>query len=107
MCKRTEYLESTDCVKQSLARENAGLDWNYAISKRIDRDLHEKLLPFDSSLLIDFAPVLPLISSGYFHTARGIIEGLTVENEELNEIKEWLLQTLEEADETEGTNAQD
>ena len=27
-------------------------------------DLHERLLPFDSSLLIDFAPVLPLISSG-------------------------------------------
>lgn len=64
-------------------------------------DLHERLLPFDSSLLIDFAPVLPLISSGYFNTARGIIETLNVENENLNEVKEWLLQTLEEADETE------
>ena len=100
MCKRTEYLESTDCVKQSLARENAGLDWNYAISKRIDRDLHERLLPFDSSLLLDFAPVLPLISSGYFHTARGIIDGLTVENEELDEVRKWLIDALEEADET-------
>lgn len=107
MYKRNEYLESTDCVKQSLARENSGLDWNYAIAKRIDRDLHDRLLPFDSSLLIDFATVLPLISSGYFHTARGIIEGLTVENEELNEVREWLLQALQDADETEGTNAQD
>ena len=101
MYKRNEYLESTDCVKQSLARENSGLDWNYAIAKRIDRDLHERLLPFDSSMLLDFAPVLPLISSGYFNTARGIIETLNVENENLNEVKEWLLQTLEEADETE------
>lgn len=101
MYKRNEYLESTDCVKQSLARDNSGLDWNYAIAKRIDRDLHERLLPFDSSMLLDFASVLPLISSGYFHTAMGIIETLNVENENLNEVKEWLLQTLEEADETE------
>ena len=28
MYKREEFLQSTDCVKQSLARENAGLDWN-------------------------------------------------------------------------------
>ena len=47
-----------------------------------------------------FAPVLPLISSGYFHTARGIIDGLTVENEELDEVRKWLIGALEEADET-------
>ena len=28
-----------------------------------------------------FAPVLSLIYSGYFHTARGIIDGMTVEKE--------------------------
>lgn len=100
MYKRKEYLESTDCARQSMARDNSGLDWNYAIAKRIDRDLHERLLPFDSSLLLDFAPVLPLISSGYFHTARGIIDGLTVENEELEEVRKWLIDALEEADET-------
>lgn len=100
MYKRKEYLESTDCARQSMARDNSGLDWNYAIAKRIDRDLHERLLPFDSSLLLDFAPVLPLISSGYFHTARGIIDGLTVENEELDEVRKWLIDALEEADET-------
>ena len=75
--------------------------WCYFIYLRIDRDLHERLLPFDSSLLLDFAPVLPLISSGYFHTARGIIDGLTVENEELDEVRKWLIGALEEADETE------
>lgn len=100
MYKRKEYLESTDCSRQSMARDNSGLDWNYAIAQKIDRDLHEKLLPFDSSLLLDFEPVLPLISSGYFHTARGIINGLTVENEELNEVRKWLIGALEEADET-------
>ena len=100
MYKRKEYLESTDCARQSMARDNSGLDWNYAIAKRIDRDLHERLLPFDSSLLLDFAPVLPLISSGYFHTARGIIDGLTVENEELEEVRKWLIDALVEADET-------
>ena len=100
MYKRKEYLESTDCARQSMARDNSGLDWNYAIAKRIDRDLHERILPFDSSLLLDFAPVLPLISSGYFHTARGIIDGLTVENEELDEVRKWLIDALEEADET-------
>ena len=100
MYKRKEYLESTDCSRQSMARDNSGLDWNYAIAKRIDRDLHKRLLPFDSSLLLDFSPVLPLISSGYFHTARGIIDGLTVENKELDEVRKWLIGALEEADET-------
>lgn len=38
-----------------------------------------------------FAPVLPLISSGYFNTDRGIIDGMNVENEELDEVRKWLI----------------
>lgn len=100
MYKRTEYLESTDCRKQCLALNNTGLDWNYAIAPRIDRDLHEKLLAVTAAEALPFAQVLPLISSGYFDTAKGIVESFTSENEILNGIKEWLVGALEEADET-------
>lgn len=99
MYSREEYLKSTDCVKSSIARANSGLDWNYAIAGTIDRDLHEKLLPFDAAELLRFAQVLPLISSGYFCTAKGIVENLTVEDGELKAVRDWLLTALEEADE--------
>lgn len=97
MYSRKEYLESTDCKKQCLARNNEGLDWNYAIAPRIDRDLHEKLLKIDSSEVLPFIQLLPLISSGYFGTAIEILQGLTAETESLAEVKEWLIASLDEA----------
>lgn len=97
MYKRQEYLESTDCKKQSMARNNAGLDWNYAIASTIDRDLHEKLIPFDSSLLMGFVAILPLISSGYFETAKSQVESLVCDDS-LADVKAWLVQSLDEAD---------
>lgn len=99
MYSRKEFLESTDCAEQSLARENSGLDWNYAIARRLDRDLHERLLAFTSEQMLPFAQILPLISSGYFYTARSLVESATV-GEELAETKEWLLDALAEADDT-------
>lgn len=97
MYSRNEYLESTDCKKQCLARNNEGLDWNYAIAPAIDRDLHEKLLKIDSSEVLPFIQLLPLISSGYFGTAIEILQGLTAETESLAEVKEWLIASLDEA----------
>lgn len=97
MYSRKEYLESTDCKKQCLARNNEGLDWNYAIAHRIDRDLHEKLLKIDSSEVLPFIQLLPLISSGYFGTAIEILQGLTAETESLAEVKGWLIASLDEA----------
>ena len=97
MYSRKEYLESTDCKKQCLARNNEGLDWNYAIAPKIDRDLHEKLLKIDSSEVLPFIQLLPLISSGYFGTAIEILQGLTAETESLAEVKEWLIASLDEA----------
>ena len=97
MYSRKEYLESTDCKKQCLARNNEGLDWNYAIAPAIDRDLHEKLLKIDSSEVLPFIQLLPLISSGYFGTAIEILQGLTAETESLAEVKEWLIASLDEA----------
>lgn len=97
MYSRKEYLESTDCKKQCLARNNEGLDWNYAIAPRIDRDLHEKLLKIDSSEVLPFIQLLPLISSGYFGTAIEILGGLVAETESLAEVKEWLIASLDEA----------
>lgn len=97
MYSRKEYLESTDCKKQCLARNNEGLDWNYAIAPKIDRDLHEKLLKIDSSEVLPFIQLLPLISSGYFGTAVEILHGVTAETESLAEVKGWLIASLEEA----------
>ena len=99
MYSRKEFLESTDCAEQSLARENKGLDWNYAIARRLDRDLHEKLLAFTAEQMLPFAQILPLVSSGYFDTARSLVESATV-GDELAETKEWLLGALAEADDT-------
>lgn len=86
----------------SVAASLSGLDWNYTIARHIDRDLHERLLPFDSSMLIDFASVLPLISSGYFHTARTIVTAAAID-ESLEETRTWLVSALAEADDTEAT----
>lgn len=97
MYSRKEYLESTDCKKQCLARNNEGLNWNYAIAPKIDRDLHEKLLKIDSSEVLPFIQLLPLISSGYFGTAVEILQGLTAETESLAEVKGWLIASLDEA----------
>lgn len=97
MYSRKEYLESTDCKKQCLARNNEGLDWNYAIAPKIDRDLHEKLLKIDSSEVLPFIQLLPLISSGYFGTAIEILQGVTAETESLAEVKGWLIASLDEA----------
>lgn len=99
MYKRSEYLESTDCRRQCLAMNNAGLDWNYAIAPKIDRDLHERLLAVTAEQALPFAEILPLIASGYFDTARGIVDAWTTEDPTLSGIKEWLVGALSEADE--------
>lgn len=97
MYSRQEYLESTDCRKQCLARNNEGLDWNYAIAPKIDRDLHEKLLQVPASEVLPFIQLLPLIGSGYFGTAIEILDGLIAETETLANLKEWLVGALNEA----------
>ena len=97
MYSRKEYLHSTNCRKQNMARDNKGLDWNYAIAPKIDRDLHEKLLKIDRSEVLPFIQLLPLISSGYFGTAIEILQGLTAETESLAEVKGWLIASLDEA----------
>lgn len=99
MYARTEYLNSDDCSKQCLARDNTGLDWNYAIARTIDRDLHERLLNMTSEQMLKFASILPLISSGYFDTAKQLVIAAEVD-ESLTELKQWLIDTLTEADET-------
>lgn len=100
MYSRKEFLESTDCSEQSMARANKGIDWNYAIARKLDRDLHEKLLSFSAEQVLPFAQILPLVSSGYFDTARSIVLASDV-GPELAETKDWLLGALSEADDTE------
>lgn len=97
MYSRTEYLNSTECKKQNLARDNKGLDWNYAIAPLIDRDLHEKLLAVPSSEVLQFIQLLPLIRSGYFGTALEILEGIIPESDTLAELKSWAIDALTEA----------
>lgn len=103
---RDYYLENrvfnnNECVIPQHAYTNIGLDWNYFIAKYIDRDLHEKLLPFDSSLLMDFVPILTLLQSGYFETCIKILEQINLSGE-LAEVKQWLINTLIEADDIGG-----
>lgn len=97
MYSRQEYLESTDCRKQNLARDHEGLDWNYAIAPKLERDLHEKLLNVPASDVLPFIQLLPLIGSGYFGTAIEILDGLVAETETLSNLKEWLVGALNEA----------
>lgn len=97
MYSRQEYLNSTDCRKQNLARDHQGLDWNYAIAPQIDRDLHDKLLAIPSSEVLQFVQLLPLIGSGYFGTAIEILEGIIPESDSLAELKTWAIAALTEA----------
>lgn len=96
-------MESNDCFKQSLARANAGLSWNYSIAPKIDKDLHEKLLKYDGAELIQFVTILPLIRSGYFWTTRQALTNIQLSSE-LNEVKAWLDAALTEADDTQTDN---
>lgn len=96
-------MESNDCVKQSIARANSGLDWNYVIAEKIDRDLHEKLLAFNNANLLQFSTILSLIRSGYFWTARTVMADINLSTE-LNEVKTWLISALTEADDTQENN---
>ena len=97
MYSRNEYLESEDCWKQSAALSNSGLDWNYFIAGKLDRDLHERLLAFPASEMLPFASILPLIRSGYLATARSLVEATTV-TEDLADTRQWLIDALAEAD---------
>ncbi len=49
--------------------------------------------------MLPFAQILPLVSSGYFDTARSLVLAATV-GDELAATKEWLLGALAEADDT-------
>lgn len=71
--------------------------WCYFIYLRVDRDLHEKLLKIDSSEVLPFIQLLPLISSGYFGTALEILEGIIPESDTLAELKSWAIDALTEA----------
>lgn len=97
MYSRKDYLNSIDCSKQCLARNNEGLNWNYAIAPVIDRDLHERLLEVQAKDVLQFGQLLPLICSGYFGTALEILHTIEVTDTKLIEIKEWLISTLNEA----------
>lgn len=99
MYSRNDYLNSDICWRQSVALSNTGLDWNYYIAKQIDRDLHERLLDFSSSDVIQFLNILPLISSGYFYTAKQLVMAADVD-ESLTKLKQWLINSLTEADDT-------
>lgn len=97
MYSREEYLTSTDCKKQNLARDHEGLDWNYVIAPVIDRDLHERLLDFSANEVLPFIQLLPLISSGYFGTVIEILEQTDSTDAELINLKNWLIASLTEA----------
>ena len=97
MYSRKDYLNSIDCSKQCLARNNEGLNWNYAIAPVIDRDLHERLLEVPAKDVLQFGQLLPLICSGYFGTALEILNTIEVTDTKLLEIKDWLISTLNEA----------
>lgn len=101
---RKEYMDGSFTTAEELelkakAPTTTGLDWNYLVAPKIDRDLHEKLLAFPSSEMLPFASILPLIASGYFWTALQIIDQAeTTDN--LSGVKTWLVQALTEADDT-------
>lgn len=87
------------------AQNKSGLDWNYAIAPCLDRDLHEKLLEITQQemapIITTVTMILSLIRSGYFYTASVVLAQLDVsKSKKLTAIKTWLLQSLDEADDT-------
>lgn len=97
MYSRKDYLESSECSKQCMARNNEGLAWNYVIAPIIDRELHERLLEVQATDVLQFGQLLPLICSGYFGTALDILNTIELTDTKLIEIKEWLVSALMEA----------
>jgi hypothetical protein len=84
----------------------SGLDWNYRIAPYLDRDLHEQLLNVTQADMLPIINVVPsilsLIRSGYFYTASLMVQQLDVSHsKKLINIKNWLLKSLIEADDTE------
>lgn len=93
------------CELYNAANIMSGLDWNYKIAVYLDRDLHEKLLTVTQQemapIITAVTMILSLIRSGYFYTASVVLSQVDVsQNEKLTEIKNWLLKSLAEADDT-------
>lgn len=78
-----------------------GLDWHELIGPYILRDMHRKLnaITVSTTDMMQFIYILTLIREGYFTTARTLLADITVESEDLNEIKTWLVNALTEAEE--------
>ena len=99
----TNYIaEHYDIIQKS--RYVNGLAWNYFIANQIDLDLHTKLLEVSYTEVLAFSNVLnalTLIRSGYFYTARQVINNIDLTGHaKLQEIQTWLLNVLREADDT-------
>lgn len=104
-CNYQNFYFSEYCELYNIANNTSGLDWNYKIAVYLDRDLHEKLLTVTQQemapIITTVTMILSLIRSGYFYTASVVLSQVDVsQNEKLTEIKNWLLKSLAEADDT-------
>ena len=90
------------------AHQISGLDWNYFIAPFISQELHEKFLHIDpasiASILPELSHIITFISNGYFTLARMMTANLRASGSltmEVDSVGEWLIKTLEDADDTE------
>lgn len=74
----------------------SGLEWNQYIGRKIINDFIKQLDAYDGTEFNEYFGVLPYIEYGLFQSAIKIIEKIDIPA--LYSIKEWLLKSLNEAE---------
>ena len=78
----------------------SGLEWNQYIGRIIINDFIKQLDAYDGTDFAQYMSVLTYIEYGMFQSAIKVIE--TIEIPGLDEIKAWLLKSLEEGEDRYG-----
>lgn len=94
---RQSYISSEDFNEQHAARHLNDIEWNSYIGKEISKELHKRLLPYNSEYILPYKDILPLLEAGYLGTVIEILEQTEAPLDKLEELKQWLIQSCKEA----------
>lgn len=87
---------STEQAIYCPASDKYGLEWNQYIGRIIINDFIKQLDAYDGTDFAQYMSILPYIEYGMFQSAIKIIENINIEG--LEDLKEWLLQSLAEGE---------
>lgn len=80
--------------------DSESLEWNRRAGRKFMDELRRETLPYSG--LTQFASLIPVINEGMLYTARGIVETIETEDENLLQIKAWAIESLTALDEIGG-----